>query len=79
MTTDPLLSVAITAYLGWPKARTRAADRRAVLELAKGAEAGQLVEMVRSRRYVPFRATPPADGADRDQIERLSDEGAHRG
>jgi|APHig2749369809_1036254.scaffolds.fasta_scaffold44815_2 hypothetical protein len=45
MTTDPILSAAITAYLGWPKAHTPTADRRAVLEVAKGAatDAARLV------------------------------------
>lgn len=32
MTTDPLLSGAITAYLGWPKAHSPTADRRALLD-----------------------------------------------
>ncbi|MGN7969646.1 hypothetical protein [Microbacterium sp. 22296] len=37
MTTDALLSAAVTAYLGFPKAHMPKADRRAVVELAKGA------------------------------------------
>lgn len=58
---------------------TLAFPLEADLEEVTGDEAGQFVEMVRSRRYVPFRATPPADGPDRDQIERLREEGARRG
>lgn len=58
---------------------TLAFPLEADLEEATDDEAGQFVEMVRSRRYVPFRATPPADGPDRDQIERLREEGANRG
>lgn len=45
MTTDALLSAAITAYLGRPEAHPSTADRRAVLEVAEGAatDAARLV------------------------------------
>lgn len=50
MTTDPLLSGAITAYLGWPKAHSPTADRRALLEVAKEAatDAARLLADVES-------------------------------